>query len=277
MHGTRSAAAARSQDRVRRPLRIRLVSRGALSLTLAAAGFCATPQYRARVVHVFPHDRHAFTQGLEYRGGYLYESTGLYGQSTLRQEDLETGKVIREIHLPARYFGEGITVLNGRIDQLTWKAHTGFVYTESGFRLLRSFSYPGEGWGLTNNDKVIFMSDGTPQIRCLDPRTLREIRRITVHDGTRKIRMLNELEWVRGEIFANVWLTNRIARISPADGRVLGWIDASGLLTPADETEPVDALNGIAYDAKGNRLFLTGKLWPKLFQVELMPEDPATR
>lgn len=248
-----------------------LASAVALAL-IPVTCFCVAPQYRVRVIHVYPHDRHAFTQGLEYRGGYLYESTGLYGQSTLRQEDLETGKVIREIHLPDRYFGEGITVLNGHIDQLTWKAHTGFVYAEPNFRLLRTFSYAGEGWGLANNGSQIFMTDGTPRIRCLDPRTLRLTHSIIVHDGARKIRYLNELEWVRGEIFANIWQTDRIARISPADGRVLGWIDASGLLTPADETQPVDVLNGIAYDSKGNRLFLTGKLWPKLFQVKLVPE-----
>lgn len=249
-----------------------LATAGAASCRAAAA---ATPQYRVRVVHVYPHDRRAFTQGLEYRGGFLYESTGLYGRSSLRKEDLKTGKVLQEIHLRAHYFGEGITVLNGRIDQLTWKSHTGFVYAESSFHLLHKFSYAGEGWGLTNNGREIFMSDWTDQIRCLDPRTLGETRRITVHDGARKIRFLNELEWVRGEIFANVWQTNRIARISPADGRVLGWIDASGLLTPADETEPVDVLNGIAYDSRGNRLFLTGKLWPKLFEVKLVPRKAS--
>ncbi|MGH7915562.1 MAG: glutaminyl-peptide cyclotransferase [Candidatus Binataceae bacterium] len=236
-----------------------------------------TPEYRVRVVHVYPHDRGAFTQGLEYRDGFLYESTGLYGRSTLRQEELETGKVVREIHLPARYFGEGITVLGGRIDQLTWKSHTAFAYAQPTFQLLRTFKYSGEGWGLANDGKEIFISDGTAQIRCLDPRTLRETRRFTVHDGARKIRFLNELEWVRGQIFANVWQTSRIARISPADGRVLGWIDASGLLAPADEAQPVDVLNGIAYDAKGNRLFLTGKLWPKLFQVELVQVKMAIR
>ncbi|MGH9625253.1 MAG: glutaminyl-peptide cyclotransferase [Bryobacteraceae bacterium] len=253
-----------------------------LLLAMAAVASCyaaggGIPEYRVRVVHVYPHDRRAFTQGLEYRGGFLYESTGLYGRSTLRKEDLETGKVLREIHLPARYFGEGITVLDGRIDQLTWKSHTGFIYAEPSFDLLHKFSYTGEGWGLTNNGREIFMSDGTDQIRCLDPRTLRETRRITVHDGAGTIRFLNELEWVRGEIFANVWQTNRIVRISPADGRVVGWIDASGLLTPADETQPLDVLNGIAYDAKGDRLFLTGKLWPKLFQVKLVREKASIR
>jgi glutamine cyclotransferase len=259
---------------------VKRISLGAFAALLALAAAASlwpaassnAPEYRVRVIHVYPHDRDAFTQGLEYRNGFLYEGTGLYGSSTLRQEELETGKVIREIRLPAKYFGEGITVLGGRVYELTWKAQTGFEYTQSNFHLLRTFSYTGEGWGLANDGREIFMSDGTAQIRCLDLHTLHEVRRFTVHDGARDIKFVNELEWVRGEIFANVWQTDRIARISPADGRVLGWIDASGLLTPEDEATPVDVLNGIAYDAKGNRLFLTGKLWPKLFQVELVPE-----
>jgi glutaminyl-peptide cyclotransferase len=255
-----------------------LLALGAVvSFRPAAASDSNVPEYRVRVVHVYPHDRNAFTQGLEYRDGFLYEGTGLYGRSTLRQEELKTGKVIREMRLPQKYFGEGITVLGGQIDELTWKAQTGFEYTQAAFHLLRTFSYTGEGWGLTNDGKEIFMSDGTAQIRCLDPHTLGELRRFTVHEGAREIKFLNELEWVRGEIFANVWETDRIARISPDDGRVLGWIDASGLLAAEDQAEPVDVLNGIAYDSKGDRLFLTGKLWPKLFQVELVREGASSR
>ena len=235
-------------------------------------GFTSTaPQYRVRVVRIYPHDRAAFTQGLEYHNGFLYESTGLYGRSSLRLEQLETGKILREIRLPSQYFGEGITVMGGRVEQLTWRSQIGFQFSERTFRLLRTFVYRGEGWGLANDGHQIYMSDGTSQIRCLDPFTLEERRRFTVHDGAREIGFLNELESVRGEIYANVWQTNRIVRISPADGRVLGWIDASGLLTAEDETEPVDVLNGIAYDEARNRLFLTGKLWPKLFQVEIVP------
>ena len=237
----------------------------------ASGGTSRVPEYRVRVVHVYPHDRSAFTQGLEYRGGYLYEGTGLEGRSTLRKVELETGKVVQEIRIPPQYFGEGITVLNERIDQLTWKAHVGFIYQQSTFRLQRTFEYPGEGWGLTNDGQQIYMSDGTAQIRCLDPGTLQERRRITVHDGSQQIGNLNELEWVRGEIYANVWQTDRIVRISPADGRVVGWIDAAGLLTPEDTaSEPVDVLNGIAYDSMGDRLFVTGKLWPKLFELRLV-------
>jgi glutamine cyclotransferase len=262
------------------------VAHGAAAAILALLSACAvfvsaqpsasTPLYRVRVVHVYPHDRRAFTQGLEYHDGYLYEGTGLWGHSTLRQEILETGAVVRQVQLPPRYFGEGITVFGGRIDQLTWKSETGFEYSARSFLLLGTFAYSGEGWGLANDGVKIYMSDGSAQIRVLDPRSLGEVRRFTVHDGARPVTFLNELECVRGEIYANVWQTNRIARISPADGRVLGWIDASGLLTPADEAEPVDVLNGIAYDAARNRLFLTGKLWPKLFQVELVPAG-ATR
>jgi glutaminyl-peptide cyclotransferase len=200
----------------------------------------------------------------------LYEGTGLHGQSTLRREDLATGKVLQELALADRLFGEGITVLNERIVQLTWQANIGFVYDQRTFRLLRNFSYPGEGWGLTNDGQHIYMSDGTAQIRCLDPATLQESRRITVHEGEKQIVNLNELEWVRGELYANVWQTNRIVRINPADGTVLGWIDLSGLLAHKELESGVDVLNGIAYDSMGDRLFVTGKLWPKLFQIRLV-------
>ncbi len=228
------------------------------------------PEYGYKVIRVYPHDHTAFTQGLEFRGGFLYEGTGLYGQSTLRKEDLQTGKVLQEIALPAQFFGEGITVLNQRIVQLTWQAHIGFVYDQTNFRMLKNFSYPGEGWGLANDGEQIYMSDGTAQIRCLDASTLQELRRITVHDGGKHIENLNELEWVRGELYANVWQTNRIVRIAPKDGTVLGWIDLSGLLTPEEQEGNVDVLNGIAYDSMGDRLFVTGKLWPKLFQIRVV-------
>jgi glutamine cyclotransferase len=226
--------------------------------------------YGARIVHTYPHDRSSFTQGLEYRDGLLYEGTGLKGQSKLRVERLETGEIVRQLDVPAEYFGEGITVFGNRIFQLTWQAQVGFVYGRSTFRPLGRFHYPGEGWGLTNDGKHVYMSDGSAQIRCLDPANLRELRRITVHDGARTIPMLNELECVDGEIYANVWQTERIVRFRPIDGMVTGWIDASGLLTAEDQREPVDVLNGIAYDAAGKRLFVTGKLWPKLFEIQLV-------
>ena len=228
------------------------------------------PVFRFEVVHVYPHDRSAFTQGLELRGGFLYEGTGLRGHSTLRKVDLKTGRVLEQKALPDQFFGEGITVLNGRVMELTWQSHLGYVYDQSTFRFLKNFSYRGEGWGLANDGQVIYMSDGTPQIRCLDPGTLGELRRFTVHEGNRRIEALNELEWVRGELFANVWQTDRIVRISPKDGRVLGWIDLSGLL-PAEDRQQADVLNGIAYDSMGDRLFVTGKLWPKLFEIRLRP------
>jgi glutamine cyclotransferase len=239
---------------------------------LLASGGISVPRYRFEIVHVYPHDRHAFTQGLEFRNGFLYEGTGLKGHSTLRKEDLESGKVLQEIELAPQFFGEGITVLNSRVTQLTWQSHVGYVYDQSSFRMLKSFSYPGEGWGLANDGKQIYMSDGTAQIRCLDPVTFQELRRFTVRDGGQEIKELNELEWVRGEIYANIWEADRIARISPSDGQVLGWIDLSGLLPDQDRTPETDVLNGIAYDSAADRLFVTGKLWPKLFQIKLVRE-----
>jgi glutaminyl-peptide cyclotransferase len=241
-----------------------------LPLVLLAAAPAQTrpPVQGYRVVRAYPHDRSAFTQGLEFRAGFLYEGTGQVGQSRLRKVELETGRVLQEINLAQPHFGEGITVLDQRIVQLTWQSHRGFVYDQATFRLLRTFEYPGEGWGLTNDGRQIFMSDGSAEIRCWDAATLQERRRFTVRDGPRPVVSLNELEFVHGEIYANVWQTERIVRFSPADGRVLGWIDLTGLL-PASERAGTDVLNGIAYDALGDRLFVTGKLWPKLFEIRI--------
>jgi len=236
----------------------------------AITAFGATPVYGYRVVRVYPHDRGAFTQGLEYRDGYLYEGTGLNGESTLRKVELESGKVLKTIKLDSKYFGEGITVLDQRVMELTWQSHRGFVYDRDTFQNIRNFDYPGEGWGLTNDGRQIFMSDGSAEIRCWDPSTLQETRRFTVHDGPTPVQSLNELEYVRGEIFANVWLTDKIARISPMDGQVTGWIDLSGLLSAAEIAAGANVLNGIAYDSPGDRLFVTGKLWPKLFEIQLV-------
>lgn len=249
------------------------VAAAAILGLLQASSPRPTPVYGYRVVHVFPHDPNAFTQGLEYRGGFLYEGTGLNGRSTLRKVELKTGKVLQEIHLDAQYFGEGITLIDQRIFEITWRSHRGFVYDRGTFQLMRNFDYPGEGWGLTNDGRQIFMSDGTPEIRCWNPATLQETRRFTVHDGRTPIESLNELEYVHGEIYANVWETDRIARISPVDGRVTGWIDLSGLLPASDRADGGDAadvLNGIAYDPLGDRLFVTGKLWPTLFEIQLV-------
>jgi glutamine cyclotransferase len=245
----------------------------AVFLAVAAANG-ATPEYGYQVVHVYPHDRAAFTQGLEFRAGFLYEGTGLEGRSTLRKVKLETGEVVQRIDIAPQFFGEGITVINQQILELTWKAQMGFVYEQGTFRRLRTFNYPGEGWGLTNDGTRIFMSDGSSQIRVWDGSTLHEMSRLKVHDGSKPVEELNELEWVRGEILANVWQTDKIARISPVDGKVTGWIDMTGILSAA-EHEGADVLNGIAYDSLGDRLFVTGKLWPKLFEIKIVPKKSA--
>jgi len=231
-------------------------------------------EYTYQVVHAFPHDRMAFTQGLEFHAGFLYESTGLNGRSSLRKVRLDTGEVVQQINLSPEFFGEGITLLHDEIYQLTWQSQVGFVYSARDFRLLRRFAYTGEGWGLTNNGREIFMSDGTAELRVIEAGNFKEKRRIKVHDGARPIDQLNELEFVEGEILANVWQTDRIARISPTTGDVLGWIDLSGLLSPVYTVEPGAVLNGIAYDAAQKRLFVTGKLWPNLFEIRLARKHP---
>ena len=230
------------------------------------------PEYGFKIVQICPHDPHAYTQGLLYHRGFLYEGTGLNGRSSLRKVRLETGEVLQQVDLPPKYFGEGITMLGNRIFQLTWKAHIAFVYDALTFRQLRTFSYPGEGWGLTTDGRYLYMSDGTPEIRVLNPNTFKEIRRIKVHDGANEIQELNELEYINGQIFANVWQTDKIARISPRTGKVVGWIDLAGILSPVYRRAPDSVLNGIAYDAKGKRLFVTGKLWPSIFEIQLVPK-----
>jgi glutaminyl-peptide cyclotransferase len=227
------------------------------------------------VKHIYPHDAQSFTQGLEYRAGVLYEGTGVNGQSTLRKVDLTTGRVLEQTSLPRTYFGEGITLWHDSIIQLTWQSQIGFVYDRANLRQVRTFTYPGEGWGLTHDATRLIMSDGTARLRFLDPATLREMgERLLVTDAGIPILDLNELEWVAGEIYANVWQTNFVACISPTTGRVVEWVNLAGLLNPA-ETGHADVLNGIAYDAQGKRLFVTGKLWPKLFEIEIQP--PAAR
>jgi glutamine cyclotransferase len=226
------------------------------------------PVSRYVITHVYPHDPHAFTQGLEYRDGALFEGTGRNGESTLRKVEIATGRVLQQASIPADYFGEGITTWGQTILQLTWKDEIGFVYDRTTLKQLRTFRYNGEGWGLTHNATHVIMSDGSASLRFLDPRTLTETHRVLITDAGIPVRDLNELEWVNGEIYANVWQTDFVARISPSSGRVLGWIDLSGLLSPAEE-RGTDVLNGIAYDPARNRLFVTGKLWPKLFEVQV--------
>lgn len=226
--------------------------------------------YGYRVINTYPHDSRAYTQGLVYREGFLYESTGLNGRSTLRKVRLETGDVLQQHRLESRHFGEGLVDWGNRLIQLTWQTNVGFVYDLTTFKPVGQFNYPGEGWGLTHDGKRLIMSDGQPggELRFLNPSTLRETGRLVVRDGGRPVANLNELEFVRGEVFANIYQTDRVARVDPATGLVVGWIDLSGLLTPAERRD-TDVLNGIAYDPAGDRLFVTGKLWPRLFEIRL--------
>ena len=221
------------------------------------------------VVSTFPHDRGAFTQGLVYRDGFLYESTGLNGRSSLRKVELATGKVLQQVDVDAKHFAEGLTDWNGRLIQITWQTQTGFVYDLKTFKLEKTFTFPGEGWGLAHDGKHLILSDGTATLRFLDPKTYAEVRRVDVTYAGKPLAQLNELEMVDGELFANVWGTNFLVVIDPASGRVTGQVDLAGLLPEADRKPPIDVLNGIAWDAKGKRLFVTGKLWPKLFELRL--------
>ena len=235
-----------------------------------AAGLAAAPIYGFDVVHSYPHDPEAFTQGLVYRDGFLYESTGLNGRSSLRKVVLATGAVVQRRGVDKKYFAEGLTDFGNRLLQLTWSTNTGFVYDLQTFEPVATFSYPGEGWGLTHDGRRLIMSDGSASLRFLDPATRRELSRVVVRDGTRAIEELNELEFVKGQVYANVWLTDRIAMIDPDSGVVSGWIDLTGLHPRASSGD--DVLNGIAYDAAGDRLFVTGKLWPRLYEIRLRPQ-----
>ena len=222
------------------------------------------------VIQVYPHDSRAWTEGLIFVDGVLYEGTGpANGPATLSKLELETGAVLQRCELPLDFFGEGVTIFGDSIYQLTWQSHVGFVYDKASFAFRRAWSYRIEGWGLTHDDTRLIMSDGTATLHFLDPATLAETGQIDAYDENGPVIRLNELEYIHGEIYANVWLTDRIARIAPDDGRVLGWIDCAGLLTK-EETLPDSTLNGIAFDEKGGRLFVTGKLWPKLFEIQVV-------
>lgn len=228
------------------------------------------PVYGYRVIKTFPHDPKAFTQGLVYyKDNILYEGTGMWGESSLRKVDLLTGNVLQIHRLPNEIFGEGITLWNDTIIQLTWQHRKGFVYDRETFTLLKEFYYPTEGWGITHDGRRLIMSDGSATLFFWDPETFQEIGRIEVRDDKGPVVRLNELEYINGLIYANVWLTDRIAIIQPETGRVVGWVDLTGLLKPEDRHARVDVLNGIAYDAQGDRLFVTGKYWPKLFQIQI--------
>jgi glutamine cyclotransferase len=228
------------------------------------------PTARYQVVHVYPHDPLAFTQGLVFLDGVLYEGTGLNGRSTVRKVKLENGEVLQVQKVADEYFGEGITVWRDRVFELTWRSGIGFIYDRASLARVGTFALQGEGWGLTQDGTRLIMSDGTAFLRFLNPATQRETGRVQVRDGAMPVEHLNELEFVKGEVLANVWQTDRVARIDPRTGRVTGWIDFAGLLSPADAARGADVLNGIAYDASTDRLFVTGKLWPKLFEVKIL-------
>jgi glutamine cyclotransferase len=270
---------------MRKPLRLLILSACSVAAMLperpaaavgtqqAARRQTGTPTYGYKVVRTYPHDRGAYTQGFEYVDGFIYEGTGLNGRSGIRKVRLETGEVLQVRAIDQQYFGEGITIWKDRLIQLTWRSEVGFVYSKDTFQPVRSFNYTGEGWGLTHDTTRLIMSDGsdTGTLRFLDPETLRQTGTLIVKDGTTPVGDLNELEFVKGEIYANVYMTHRIARISPKTGRVTAWIDLQGLLSPADAVG-VDVLNGIAYDAAKDRLWVTGKLWPKVFEIQLVPK-----
>jgi glutaminyl-peptide cyclotransferase len=228
----------------------------------------SAPTWRHEVLRSFPHDPEAFTQGLLFRDGFLYESTGQNGRSSLRKVELETGKVVQRLAVGRQYFAEGLAAWGSQLIQLTWETNIGFVYDRATFKQIRTFTYKGEGWGLADDGARLVMSDGTPELRFLNPQTLAETGRVRVLDGGSAVDDLNELEVVKGEIFANVWLTDRIAVIAPATGRVVAWLDLKGLMPARANADAV--LNGIAYDAARDRLFVTGKLWPRMFEIRVV-------
>jgi len=236
------------------------------------------PVFGATVVHTYPHDPSAFTQGLEYFGGYLYESTGRGGQSTLRKVTLTTGKVVQQRSLPAEYFGEGLTLFNGKIYQLTWLSKLGFIYDLETFQPRGHFKYQSEGWGLTHDNTSLIMSDGSNQLRFLDTATFAVTKTLDVYAGNEAVANLNELEYIEGVIFANVWHSPRIARIDPHSGHVLSWIDLTSL-SAKEQHGAEDVLNGIAYDRKTHRILVTGKDWPELLEIKIdsQPEYPPNR
>jgi glutaminyl-peptide cyclotransferase len=240
----------------------------ATSFELRAQGATKVDGYR--VVNVYPHDSAAYTQGLIYRDGFLYESTGLRGSSSLRKVRLETGEVVQQRRVDQVHFAEGLADWKDQLVQLTWQSNVAFVYDLVSFAPRRTFGYTGEGWGLTHDQQRFILSDGSDQLRFLDPDTFREVRRVSVTDRGVPVRDLNELEYIRGEIYANVWHTDRIARISPETGRVVRWIDLRGLMSGGFKLDAEAVLNGIAHDPTRNRLFVTGKLWPRLFEIEVI-------
>lgn len=232
-----------------------------------------TPVYTYRTIADYPHDPDAFTQGLIFQDGIFYEGTGLYGRSSLRKAELETGRVIQKVDLPENRFGEGVTVLDGHVYQLTWRSGIGYIYDAGSFQRTGQFRYSTQGWGLTHDGKSLIRSDGTPVLHFHEPETFKETGQVEVFDENGPVAELNELEYIDGEIYANVWRTDRIARIHPETGRVAAWIDLTGLLDTLGFIKKTDVLNGIAYDRSEKRLFVTGKLWPRIFEIELVTKN----
>ena len=236
----------------------------------------AVTQYICSIVNTYPHDTSAFTEGLVYSDGFLYESSGSFnGASTLRRENLTTGEVLQEVTLPTQYFGEGIAIVNDTIIQLTWQSNIGFIYNKTTFTLLGNFSYPTQGWGLTFDGKNLIMSDGTDHLYFLNPATLQQTGEIQVHNGNTSVLNINSLDYINGEVYANIWMTNTIAIINPQNGQVKAWINLADL---PDSNNPNQnaVLNGIAYDQQNNRLYVTGKDWPNLYQIKLIPQTKTT-
>jgi glutaminyl-peptide cyclotransferase len=256
--------------------RARLLGLSAVFAMFASVAKAAVPVYGYTVVHAYPHDPQAFTEGLFYLNGYLYEATGLEGRSSIRKVELTTGKVLKQRPLDPKYFGEGIIAWKGKLVEVTWKSEIGFTYDLATFRPLGSFRYAGEGWALTQDGRRLIMSDGTPQLRFLDPVSLKETGSIPVTLNGRPLPNINELEWYKGEVLANIWQTNYIARIDPKTGKVTGVIDLTQLAAAeAAKGRSIDVLNGIAYDAAHDRLFVTGKLWPDLYEIKLTGPIPG--
>jgi glutamine cyclotransferase len=244
--------------------------------TSCLVGYADDSLIAFQVLQSYPHDPTAYTQGLVYHGGYLYESTGLYGESSLRKVELETGNVIKKIDIADRYFAEGIEVYQGSIYLLTWQAQIGFIHDLNSFQQTGTFSYPTQGWGLTHDGQQMIMSDGSATLRFYDPTSWRETRQVVVKDGGQPVSALNELEFIESAIFANVFQSNRVARIQPETGEVTGWLDLSVLVPEEADLDPfTDVLNGIAYDAEKGRIFITGKRWPVLYAIELL--NPSER
>ena len=247
--------------------------RTAILVLLLAVSFSAAhaaPTYGCQVVARYPHSTTNYTEGFFFKDGLFYEGTGREGHSLIQVYQPD-GKVVRQYQLPAQYFGEGIVDFGDKLLEWTWQSHTGFFLDRNTFQVTGQFKYDGEGWGMTRNDTDIITSDGTAILRFRSPSTFDVKRQIVVRDGSTPIHQLNELEWVKGEIYANVWHQDRIARINPADGKVLGWIDCTGLLPKDQMVDGESVLNGIAYDAKKDRLFVTGKQWPTIFEIKVTP------